>query len=211
MNNRRKIFLLIGITVATVAGFSLGQIFFAQQEIGSTPIRAMVPESARKLAFPALQKTDGGSFDATSLQDKWTLLFFGYTNCPDICPATLNSVALAKQKFEKQGLEQAGNEFPQVVFISVDPQRDSIQTLGEYVHYFDKDFIGATGEENLLTAIAVQVSSNFIVEASENENEYQVGHSSNLVLVNPDTELAAILRAPHTSDSILDAIEYFQE
>ncbi|RKZ59138.1 MAG: hypothetical protein DRQ44_13980 [Gammaproteobacteria bacterium] len=211
MKNKRKLFFAIGITVATVAGFSIGQMFFDQQSVDSKPIRAMVPESARKLAFPALQKTNGGSFDSASLQNKWTLLFFGYTNCPDVCPATLNSVALAKQQYEKQGIGQSGKQFPQVVFISVDPQRDSIQALEEYVHYFDKDFIGATGEEKLLTAIAVQVSSNFIVEASENEIEYQVGHSLNLVLVNPATELVAILRAPHTSESIVDAIEHFQQ
>ena len=210
MKNKIKLIFGIGITVAMISGFLLGQFVFDQQETASTPIRAMVPETPRKLAMPALQQTNGGSFDAASLQGQWSLLFFGYTNCPDVCPATLNSVALAKQQYQKHGFEQAGKQFPQVVFISVDPQRDSIQALGEYVRYFDKDFIGATGEEKLLKAITVQVNSTFVVEASENENEYQVGHSLNLILVNPATELVAILRAPHTSKSIIDALQYFQ-
>jgi len=203
MNNKKNIFFGIGITIAVASGFMLGQ-YITEQEDASEPIRAMVPESPRKLAFPALQQ-DSGTFDMTSLQSKWSLLFFGYTHCPDICPTTLATVAEARKKTrEKNG------EFPQVVFISVDPKRDTVKMLGEYVRYFDKDFIGATGEENLLRAITVQVDSSFVIEASEKPAEYMVGHSLNLVLINPQLELVAILRSPHTVKSVLKALKYFK-
>ena len=205
MKNKRNIIFAAGITVATISGFLLGQFVFDQQETATSPIRAIVPETPRKLAIPALQQGDGSNLDMASLQGKWSLLFFGYTNCPDVCPTTLNTVAQAKKK-----LEQADKPFPQVIFISVDPERDNVKLLGDYVRYFDKDFIGATGEEKLLRAITVQMNSMFMIQPSENENEYQVGHSLNLVLINPDVGLVAVLRPPHSVKSILEALQYFQ-
>ncbi len=205
MKNKRNIIFAAGITVATISGFLLGQFVFDQQETATSPIRAIVPETPRKLAIPALQQGDGSNLDMASLQGKWSLLFFGYTNCPDVCPTTLNTVAQAKKK-----LEQADKPFPQVIFISVDPERDNVKLLGDYVRYFDKDFIGATGEEKLLRAITVQMNSMFMIQPSENENEYQVGHSLNLVLINPSVELVAVLRPPHSVESILDALQHFQ-
>jgi len=205
MKNNRHLIFGVGITIAIISGFMLGQFVFDQQETASTPIRAMVPETPRKLAFPALQQGNGSYFDKASLEGKWSLLFFGYTNCPDVCPTTLNDLANAKQNFE-----QSGKQFPQVVFISIDPLRDDIKVLDEYVRYFNKEFIGATGEEKLLRAITVQTNSAFMIEPSENENEYQVGHSLNLVLVNPDVELMAVLNPPHSVKSIVNTLQYFQ-
>lgn len=167
--------------------------------------RVMVLETPRKLAIPALQESNGGEFDMTSLQGKWSLLFFGYTHCPDVCPSTLNTVAQAKQEFER-----AGVPFPQVVFVSIDPGRDNVTVLGEYVRYFDKDFIGATGEQKLLRAITVQTNSKFMVEPSENEVEYLVGHSLNLVLINPNVELVAVLSPTHSVESISNALQLFE-
>ena len=211
MKNKRYLIFGAGITVAMISGFLLGQFVFDEQETASTPIRAMVPETPRRLAMPVLQQGNGSNFNMASLQGRWSLLFFGYTNCPDVCPSTLNSVAQAKKEYEKQALEQTGKQFPQVIFISVDPGRDTPEVLGEYVSYFDKDFIGATGEEKLLTAITVQTNSAFTTQPSKNENEYQVGHSLNLILINPDVELTAVLRPPHTAKSILDALQYFRD
>lgn len=210
MQTKHKLLFVAGITIAAISGFRLGQVYFDQEETASAPIRAMVPEAQRKLAIPALQQGDGSSFDMTSLQGKWSVMFFGYTNCPDICPATLTTLAQAKQEYASLNPEQTGWHFPQVVFVSVDPERDNVKLLGEYVGYFDKDFIGATGEEKLLRAITVQMNSSFITEPSENENEYQVGHSVNLVLINPDIELVAVLLPPHSVKSIMDALQHFQ-
>lgn len=201
MKNKRNIIFAIGFTIALISGFWFGQIFFNNPQ-ETTNTHLMVLETPRTLAIPALQQGNGDSFDMATLQGKWSLLFFGYTNCPDICPTTLNTVAQAKRE-----AEQKGNQFPQVVFISVDPERDNVKVLGEYVDYFDKDFIGATGEEKLLRAITVQTNSMFMVQPSENENEYQVGHSLNLVLINPSVELVAVLGPPHSVESILDSLQ----
>lgn len=206
MKNKKSLIFAVGISVAMISGFMAGQFAFNDQsQADATPIRALVPESARKLAIPDLQQGDGSHFNTSSLQGKWSILFFGYTHCPDVCPTTLSDLAQVKREYAKQ----SGKPFPQVVFISVDPQRDTPEILGKYVSYFDKDFIGATGEEKLLTAITVQVHSTFVTKPSKNENEYQVGHSLNLILINPDAELVAVLRAPHSVKTIMDALQYF--
>ncbi len=205
MKNKKKLIFGVGISVAMIAGFMAGQLAFNDQQVDNTPIRALVPDTPRKLAIPELQRGNGDSFSTSSLQGKWSILFFGYTHCPDVCPTTLSDLAQAKRDYTKQ----SGKPFPQVVFISVDPQRDTPEILGKYVSYFDKDFIGATGEEKLLTAITVQVHSTFVTTPSENENEYQVGHSLNLILINPDAELVAVLRAPHSVKTIVEALQYF--
>ena len=202
---RNVIFVTI-ILLAMVSGFIAGQFLSEPQpSLPEVKIRAIVPETPRKLAIPALQ-TDHGSLDMASLEGNWSLVFFGYMNCPDVCPATLNTVAQAKKQFE-----QAGTEFPQVIFISIDPYRDNVKDLGEYVRYFDEAFIGATGEEKLLTAITVQTDSNFMTVPSENPQEYRVGHSANLVLIDPSVELVAVLGAPHSVESVINALEHFQQ
>ena len=206
MKVSRNVFFVAIILLATISGFIAGQFLFKPQP--TTPqvkIRAIVPESPRKLALPTLQR-DSGSLDMSDLEGKWSLIFFGFMNCPDICPATLNTVAQAKKQFE-----EAGAEFPQVVFISVDPYRDNVKDLGEYVRYFDEAFIGATGEEKLLTAITVQTDSTFMTLPSENPQEYKVGHSANLILINPSAELVAVLAAPHSIESVINALNHFQQ
>ena len=203
--SRNVIFVTI-ILLAMVSGFIAGQFLSEPQpSLPEVKIRAIVPETPRKLATPALQ-TDDGPLDMSSLEGNWSLVFFGYMNCPDVCPATLNTVAQAKKKFE-----QAGSEFPQVIFISIDPYRDDVKDLGEYVRYFDEAFIGATGEEKLLTAITVQTDSTFMTVPSENPQEYRVGHSANLVLIDPSVELVAVLGAPHSVESVINALEHFQQ
>ena len=156
-------------------------------------------ETPRKIAIPTLVKHDNSAFTAADLQGHWSLLFFGYTNCPDICPITMNMLVAAKQ--------QAEMPFPQVYFVSVDPQRDSLAQLSSYVAYFDKDFVGVTGDEKMLKALTLQVSVLFekMSAEAESENDYLVDHSAALLLLNPEGKLAAFINPPHSPQSILKA------
>ena len=169
----------------------------AEQVQGFHGTRLATP---RKLGVPVLSKHDNTAFTAGDLQGHWSLLFFGYTNCPDICPTTMNMLVAAKQKSTEQ--------FPKVYFISVDPQRDSLSQLASYVDYFDKDFVGVSGDEKMLNALAIQASVLFMKMPSEagSDNEYLVDHSSALLLVNPEGKLTAFINPPHTPESILKAL-----
>lgn len=169
----------------------------SEQVMGFHGTRLPVP---RKLAMPELSKADGTAFTLADISGHWSLLFYGYTSCPDICPTTMNMLAAAKK--------QAQIDFPQVYFISVDPARDTLPNLAAYVQYFDKDFTGVTGSEKMLQALALQTSAVFMKApaASGSENDYLMDHSSALLMINPQGQLVAFINPPHTAASILKAV-----
>lgn len=164
-----------------------------------SPIQGSILSPARKISIPALTKDDGSILTLSDLTGGWHLLFFGYTNCPDVCPVTMGVAAQAKK------IAAENNQlFPQVVFISVDPERDEIEMLGEYVRYFDKDFIGVTGNSDLIKALTLQMSVVYMkMEANESDGNYLVDHSSALLLLNPEGKLTAFLNPPHEPETIL--------
>jgi len=199
MNNR--LLLTLAAVIALLAGFWLGQsgTETAQPQAGQdNSIQGFILKTPRKIGVPELIRGDGELFSLSDLTGHWSLLFYGYTNCPDICPTTLNTIAAAKKQVD---------DFPQVVFVSVDPQRDNAQLVGDYVRYFDRDFIGVTGEEKLLQAMAAQMSVAAMAMPPEKPGDaYLVDHSANLMLLNPEGRMVAMLRPPHSVDSILHSI-----
>lgn len=162
------------------------------------PIQGTILNPTRKIAIPELLKDDGEKLSKEDFTGNWHFLFFGYTNCPDICPTTMGVLAQAKK------IATANNHmFPDVVFVSVDPERDKIETLGDYVRYFDKDFIGITGDEELIKALALQMSVVYMKMPEEAEGAYLVDHSSALLLLNPEGRLVAFFNPPHDPSIIL--------
>jgi len=170
-----------------------------------SPIRGSILSPARKIAVPELVKDNGEKFTQNDLTGHWSLLFFGYMNCPDICPVTMGVTAQAKK------LAQSTNQlFPEVYFISVDPQRDKVEMLAEYVQYFDKDFIGVTGDEKLIKALTLQMSVVYMKMSSADnasDDNYVVDHSSALLLLNPEGKLTAFMNPPHDPETIVKDLE----
>ena len=196
--------VIVAALLAMAAGFWLsstrqpGADATVEQVQGFHGTRLSVP---RKLAIPVLQKTDHGAFTAADITGHWSLLFFGYTNCPDVCPTTMRMLAAAKL--------EAPDGFPRVFFVSVDPQRDKLEQLAQYVKYFDDDFTGVTGDEKMLQALALQADVLFMKVPAEagSDNAYLVDHSAAILAINPEGRLAAFINPPHTPDSILKAID----
>ncbi len=94
--------------------------------------------------------------------------------------------------------------FPQVFFVSVDPERDKVETLTEYVQYFDTDFIAVTGDEKLIKAFTLQMSVVYMkMPAEDDTGDYLVDHSSALLLINPEGKLVAFFNSPHDPKTIL--------
>ena len=127
--------------IAMTAGFWLATTLKSADSENIPNIQGVVLKPARQIAVPELTKHDGTAFTNAGLNGKWTLMFFGYTHCPDICPTTMNVLAEAKKN--------SAGDFPQVVFVTLDPERDTVDMLGGYVHYFDPEFTGVTGEEKM--------------------------------------------------------------
>ena len=171
-----------------------------------SPIQGTILSPARKIAVPALVKDDGRVFSLDDLTGHWSLLFFGYTHCPDVCPTTMAVLAQASK------IAQVNNHmFPQVIFISVDPERDKVEMLTEYVQYFDKDFIAVTGNEKLIKALTLQMSVVYMKMPVDNnsaagsaESGYLIDHSAALLLLNPEGKLVAFFNPPHDPKTILN-------
>ena len=144
-------------------------------------------------SFKAFDLTDdlGQAFTPANLQGKWSLIFFGFTYCPDICPTTM---ALMNRFYESQREEDYFDDL-QVVMVSVDPARDSVPKLNEYVRYFNKDFVGVTGEFLDLHRFATQLNIPFSKVPGSGEN-YLVEHSGNVAIINPKGHYVGFFRAP---------------
>ena len=95
-----------------------------------------------------LAKVDESSFRLNEMRGKITLLFFGYTSCPDVCPTTLAELNQALGKLAEGDADRV-----QVVFITVDPERDTPERIQAYVNHFNENFIGLTGSEDKLSKI----------------------------------------------------------
>ena len=136
------------------------------------------------------------SFGLPQLQGKWSFVFFGYTNCPDICPITLSMMANIYPELS----EKVDNV--QVLFVSVDPERDSTETLAQYVNYFDPNFIGLGGSESQISSMTRQLGVAYFIDKEEDNENYLVDHSASLYLISPEASMVGKLSPPLQPDSI---------
>lgn len=181
-----KLWGIFAVVVILVAGI-FGAIYIAPPA-QNNPVETQYIQYYPKLRdVPEFTFTDqhGQPFTQDSLRSHWSLVFVGYTYCPDICPTTLASLARVYPK-----LQAIPSEYPlQVVFISVDPQRDSIARLNEFIAYFNQDFIAVTADHESLFPMTRSLGLIYaLVDSSENTN-YLVDHSASVVVVNPQGQV----------------------
>lgn len=150
------------------------------------------------MVLPEFQLIDHNNqnLDQSRLSGKWSLVFFGYTNCPDICPTSLQTLAEMMKLIDDPDVRKA----IRVIFISVDPDRDSAGVLKSYVHYFNDDFIGATAPLAVLNpltkSLGIRHSRN---KSSKDPANYEVSHSSAMILLDPAVRFAGVFSAPHSA------------
>lgn len=127
-----------------------------------------------------------------SFVGKWTMIFAGFTHCPDICPTTMATLA---QMYEF--LDEKPKANLQVMMLSVDPNRDTPEKLAQYVPYFNEDFIGVTGDlgviANLSSQLSIAVDYGYL---NSEEESYNVDHSGNIVLINPEGNYQGFFKPP---------------
>jgi len=160
--------------------------------------QTIILPQAKTIEFPNLIDHTGAEFDAERLQGFWNIVFFAFTNCPDICPATMQQLSEVKRVVS----EQYGWGNYQVTFISVDPARDTLERIASYVPHFDKEFIGLTGKPIDIQKIAKQLGIIFVAEAPDENGNYNVDHSASIILINPQGQMAGVMSAPHTIDNM---------
>jgi protein SCO1/2 len=144
----------------------------------------------RALPDYALEGADG-PLGPSGLRGRWTLVFLGFTHCPDICPTTLAELAAASKAWE--ALPEARR--PRVLFVSVDPERDTPQAAGEYARYFDPDFLAATAAEPALGEF-VHALGMVYLKVPATGGGYSMDHSNVVVLIDPQGRQAGLIRPP---------------
>jgi protein SCO1/2 len=137
-------------------------------------------------------------FNTDRLKNAWTLMFFGYTHCPDVCPTTLTELDNAASQLKNL---KTGSRKIQYVFVSIDPKRDTLDLLADYVSYFGAKFISVTGEHEQLKRLANPLGIQYKIGIGFNK-EYIVNHSSAMLLIDPQGRYYARFKAPHYSEEI---------
>lgn len=144
-----------------------------------------------------LQNHKGENFVPDSMKGRWSMLFFGYTSCPDVCPVTLAQLNKMVQQLEPEVSSQL-----QILLVSVDPERDTLPILNQYIGGFNKDFSAVTGEFDELVKLATQLNVAFGKVPGYEPGTYLVDHSASIVVVDPSGRYHGFLKAPHRPDKM---------
>lgn len=140
-----------------------------------------------------LQDGAGEPFGNEQLKGRWTLVLMGFTHCPAVCPFTLQNLAAVKQELSTR---VAPSRLPRVVFIGVDPDRDSA-IIGEYVRHFDSSFVGVTGQWSEIKKVIESMDGFVRITGKEtNPDGYDVRHSATVNLLDPEGRLVVGIYPP---------------
>ena len=168
-------------------------------------------ETARSFKFMPLIKQDNSPYTEANLKGRWTLMYFGFTFCPDICPATLSQLNTMMIELQAKAPDIAKQI--DVVMVSVDPGRDTPEKLAQYVPFFNQEFYGVTGEPNVLAGLARQLNVAFEFVGDTSADDYLVEHSAQIVLVNPMGDYQGFLKSPmkpkDQAEAMIDIVKAF--
>lgn len=196
MTNQQRMLVIIALAVALAAGLWVGQRQFlapAAPQAGAGPATsaALLYPTPRQIPAFELVRTDGSPFTNADLNGRWTLAFFGFTHCPDICPDTLARMQDVRKRLGDLG----ASDDVAMLFVSVDPERDTGETIRQYIEFFDPTITGVTGEPARLDVLTNALG---IVhrKVDLDGGGYTIDHSSQLVLLDPEGRQAGIFRPP---------------
>lgn len=167
-----------------------------QRELANSLV---LPSDFKAVPEFSLLDVNAEALDESVFEGEWSIVFFGFTHCPDVCPITLTVMKDVIEKIKTTDVPE-----PQTLFVSVDPKRDTPEIMKRYMSYFNEDFIGVTGE---LGAIHQLTNALGIVTAytvrKDNPEEYDVDHTASMLLIDPMGRMRGKFTAPHSVDTIV--------
>ncbi len=188
---------------ALIGGLLATLYFYFPNAIGRSqdPVTVESDRVSEPRQLNAFSLTDhlGRPYDNQRLQGHWTFMSFGYTSCPDICPTTLTIMSAVSNRVRAQK-----HHAPfQVVFVSIDPERDTLERLAEYVTYFDPEFLGVTGTEAELQPLTHPLGILYQrVETQDSAMVYVMDHTASIILIDPQGRFFAYFLHPHDAEAI---------
>lgn len=185
----------------------LGLVFYAglrpkkEVAIKNIQLNGTYLTPAQKINNFHLTDHNGKPFTQNNLKGHWTFVLFGFTNCGMVCPTSMAALSQMYQILQRQIPD---NQLPQVVMISVDPDRDSVARMKSYINAFNPHFIGARAPiqetvalENQLHIVATKVQTD-----EKGKDHYTINHTADVLLFNPKGELQALLSYPHEAKEL---------
>jgi protein SCO1/2 len=188
------------VSVLGLGAAAAGAGYLAWRAMNPPP--AADPETAALAGIGAdfvLTNQHGGVTRLSDLRGKVVMVFFGYTHCPDICPATLFTMAQARKLMDGDAKRFQG------VFITVDPERDTPERLREYVGFFDSDFLALTGSTDAIARVARDFGAAFEKGEKTADGGYLMGHTTFGYLIGPDGKVRRLLPSNAPPDEIAKA------
>ena len=169
---------------------------------GESATAALEPEALADLPELALFDHQGMPFDLSRLAGRWSLLTFGYSHCPDVCPAAL---AVAGRAIDAEEA-RAGEKDPALFFVSVDPARDDVTRLAAYIPYFGDRVVGVTGTPDEIARLESTFEVTHRLGTRGPRGDYPVSHSGLVFVVGPELRLWARIEPPLTRQGLLDSL-----
>jgi len=198
MTTHRSRILFVGIAiVAAILGALLARNVLNRGASAPALASGTLLRPSRPVSAFSLIDQNSAPFTNSALQNQWTLMFFGFTNCGDICPTTLTLLA----SVAKSVADLPSAQRPQVVFVSVDANRDTPSALQRYLRHFDSTFVGVTGTQPALDAFTLSLGVPSAIRPLA--SGYAVDHSASILAFNPQGEFQALFSAPHTVDALV--------
>jgi len=197
-----RTFIVSSLAFMTFLALVIGYFFILPvlQPTESHGINGMLPKPQIIASFE-LSRHDNQPFDIDTFKGKWTMLFFGYTHCPDICPMALSILRGVKLGLDEQYPQQTENT--QFIFVSVDGKRDTPAQLSQYITFFHPEFIGATGDATQVNTLTRQLNIVYMALPEQDNGNYIINHSSSILLVSPDAQLIGRFSTPHDIADII--------
>ena len=197
MFNRTFGYILVAALAAGLGLLAAFHFLGRDDAPAAPPLQAvtLLPQPRDLPAFN-LRQSDGTPLVAGELAGHWTLVFLGFTFCPDVCPTTLTELAQAQKQWEAM----PESTRPRVLFVSVDPERDTPGKTGEYAHAFHPDTLAATADVPALEKFATSLGFVFMkapgANFEHNPQDYSVDHSAHIAVLDPQGRLAGLIRPP---------------
>lgn len=204
MKCHKKAIVLIVIIILLL---SIAILYFGitqynpNRNIANLKIDGVVLPEGKKVAEFHFTDQNGNAFSQEQLKGHWSMMFFGFTNCGYVCPTTM---AEMNKMYKTLQTELAADQLPQVILVTVDPERDTTEKMKSYINTFNPHFIGLRTDLTATEAFENEMNIAAIkMQSSDNQkDEYSVNHSSEILLINPEGKVQAYFNFPHKADAL---------
>jgi len=198
-SRQRLLFILIAVAILSALFGMWSRHNTQPTDVKVAMKTATVFPQPRAITPFQLTDTEGKPFTLENLKGHYSLIFFGFTHCPDLCPTTLAMLSQSYKTLENAKLKN----LPQVIFISVDPEQDTPKKIKTYLSSFNSAFLGATGDKAQIDKLTQEMSVIYAKVAQAGDpGHYSIDHSGTLIIVNPEGQFYGVFTMPHDPQKI---------